>query len=398
MRLLATILVLGSTIFTSSLAAARTSGPACRSACAPRIAEQCGGLAGPALRRCRRPLLRACKATTPAIACETAEDLTRELADHEVQLADDGQTTITLCQNRQFLLIALPPNFDPNDPSVGDEAFGTWSVHIVGSGLGLVLADQQADAPRRLERNAAGTLLVDGVAAELADAATTCATTTFDPNDAERARLVALSAALADRTLVQTEDGSTEEEHFTLCSSGQSLHETFDNGTPAPGTQAIDGTWTVTAGGSDTLVLHEGSSGPTFGLEVRVDGTVLLDGTAVESRDARAACADIDLAARLTTAIAGKVFHFTQQSIVPLRTKLGLCDSKRFALDTTSSRHGTWRVAVTNGVAGLRLVDDNPVLSPIFDVAFDADGNVTVEGTTPVDDAAELARACEPQS
>jgi hypothetical protein len=395
MRQLVMFLMLGSAILGAPrFGAARTSGRTCRTDCAPRIEEQCGDLAGGARRRCQRPLLRACKATTPAIACETTADLTRELADRKVRLANAVQTELTLCESRQFLLTELPPNFDPNDPSVGNEAFGTWAVHVVGGALGLVLADQEANAPRRLERNAAGTLLVDGVPAELDDAAATCAVTTFDPSDAQRAALVALSRALADRTLVLPEDGSSQET-LTLCSSGRLLHETLDTVTAAV-VSAIDGSWTIDVGGSNILLLDQGNATVPFGLEVRADGAVLLDDAVVEQRDARAVCADLDLTDRLTAALAGKVFHFTQQlGAIPVRTKLGLCDSGRYTLDTTSSEHGTWRVAVINGIAAIRLVDDQGVPQlPAFRAAFDATGGVTVQGTAPVDDPAELAAAC----
>jgi hypothetical protein len=395
MRRLITLLMLGSAILGGPrLGEARTPGRTCRTECAPRIEEQCGALAGGARRRCQRPLLRACKATTPAIACETTADLTRELADRKVRLSNAVQTELTLCESRQFLLIELPPNFDPNDPSVGNQAFGTWAVHLAGGALGLVLADQQAEAPRRLERDGAGTLLVDGVPAELDDAAATCAATTFDPNGAQRAALVALSRALADRTLVVSEDG-TSEEIVTLCSSGRLLHETIDSATAAV-VSTIDGTWTIEVGGSNVLVLDQGNAIVPFGLEVRADGAVLLDDAVVEQRDARAVCADLDLTDRLTAALAGKVFHFTQQlTAIPVRTKLGLCDSGRYALDTTSSEHGTWRVAVINGIAAIRLVDDQGVPQlPNFRAAFDDAGGVTLQGTAPVDDPAELAAAC----
>lgn len=158
----------------------------------------------------------------------------------------------------------------------------------------------------------------------------------------------------------------------------------------------IDGTWTIEVGGSNVLVLDQGNAIVPFGLEVRADGAVLLDDAVVEQRDARAVCADLDLTDRLTAALAGKVFHFTQQlTAIPVRTKLGLCDSGRYALDTTSSEHGTWRVAVINGIAAIRLVDDQGVPQlPNFRAAFDDAGGVTLQGTAPVDDPAELAAAC----
>lgn len=386
MRLTA-ILMLGTTMLCFPWpAAARTAGSVCRSACAPRIAEQCGGLTGTALRHCRRPLLRACRATTPAIACETTEEMTSALGDRLVRFSNPTETELTLCQSGQFFLSVQAANFNPDDPSVGDEAFGTWAVHVVGGGLGLVLADARADAPRRLERDAAGGLLVDGVPAQLDDAATTCATTTFDPNDAERATLLALSRTLTDRTLA-LQDGSNEA--ITLCGSGRSIHQT--------GSGEIDGTWTLDVAGSNLLVLREGGSDVNLGVDVTTDGGVLIDELAVEVRDARTECADRDLADRLTAALGGTVFHFTiQLGTVPVQTTLGLCDTGRFVFGGTPGRHGTWSVFVTNGIGALRLVDDQGVtVLNAFPPALDADGNVTVRGTAPVDDPDALAAACQ---
>jgi hypothetical protein len=378
------MLMLGTTMLSFPWpAAARTAASTCRSACAPRITEQCGGLTGAALRRCRRPLVRACKATTPAIACETTDEMTRALGDRLVRFANPTGSTLTLCQSGQFFLSVPDPNSTPDDPSVGDEAFGTWAVHVVGGGLGLVLADSRADAPRRLERDATGGLLVDGVPAQLDDATTTCATTTFDPNETQRATLVVLARALTDRTLA-LQDGSGDE--ITLCSSGRAIHES--------GNDETDGTWTLDVEGSNLLVLHEGTSDVVFGVDVTADGAVSIDSTAVELRDARPTCADRDLVDRLTAALNGKVFHITIQLVtVPVQVTLGFCDTGRFAL---GPRHGSWSVFVANGAPALRLVDDQglPLLNA-FAPALDADGNPTVRGTPPVDDPNGLAAACQ---
>src|SRR5262249_1133299 len=132
-----------------------------------------------------------------------------------------------------------------------------------------------------------------------------------------------------------------------------------------------------------------------FGIDVQSDGTILLDSTAVEVRDARGTCADRDLVDRLTAALGGKVFHITFLLVnVPVQTTIGFCDSGRYVLN---GRHGDWSVFITNGAAALRLVDDQGVnlLTGAFQPALDADGDPTVRGTPPVDDPDALAAACQ---
>src|SRR5437870_4246716 len=105
MRRLMTALVIGTTLLDAAAALARTPAATCRSACAPRMAEQCDGLAGGARRRCRRPLLRACRQSTPLVACESTAALAAALAEHVLRPGDGAIAAtppVALCASGRF--------------------------------------------------------------------------------------------------------------------------------------------------------------------------------------------------------------------------------------------------------------------------------------------------------
>jgi hypothetical protein len=130
--------------------------------CAPRIAEQCAGLAKRALRACRKPLVRACKQTTPAIACATSAELLRELKDRLVVVpneADGTSRNITLCATGEFTLRELLA--DGTDAS---DVAGQWTVRIADGRLVIDLDGQGSTAVQLdLERAENGDLVVDGL-------------------------------------------------------------------------------------------------------------------------------------------------------------------------------------------------------------------------------------------
>jgi hypothetical protein len=160
------------------VAGATTSARDCRSACAPRIEEQCGGRMGRALGRCRRQLRHSCRATAPDIGCPSIEDLTRALGDRLLALSADS--VIRLCADGSFAEPApritrpgrpLPATPDPA-PIVTP---GPWLVVVDGDTLALDLGAGVARASRlTIARSAAG-FVVNGVLAADADATAACA-------------------------------------------------------------------------------------------------------------------------------------------------------------------------------------------------------------------------------
>jgi hypothetical protein len=392
MRRILTTLAIGFLLYLSPTpASATTPGRVCKQACKPRVLEQCDGLVGPERRRCRRPLIRACKATTPEIGCPTTADLQQELSDRRLRIDEAPERDVTLCASGDF---SLTDRGDPNAVvSIIDTREGSWTVRLVDGELALVLDD---DTPIPLAHDASGALLVDGLATALTDAEAQCNPPPPTPpvvDDVDQARLVALVRALADRTIViDAPDGDPAQQRaLRLCSSGRSTDTTSDDAGTVQ--RAIDGTWTV----DGTILKLDESTGSTvpFGIELREDGTLLVDDEVAQLRDARVECADGDLQARITDALGGTAWFLVQQfGNIPVRIKLGLCDSGRFRFDSTSVAVGNWSVQVTNGVATLRLERDGGGIRE-FGAALDASGEPSVDGTAPLDDESLASAACQ---
>ena len=171
------------------------------------------------------------------------------------------------------------------------------------------------------------------------------------------------------------------------------MNETLTTQITAFVQSVVDGTWTVDG---SILQLDErtGSTVP-FGIELRDDGTLLVDDEVARLRDARVECADAELQTRLTAALGGTAWFVVQQAgNIPVRLKIGLCDSGRFHLEATSSSTGTWSVQVANGVATLTLARDGGGTRD-FVAAFDPSGGPTVDGTAPIDDESLVSAACQ---
>src|SRR6185369_1845603 len=138
MRRITTALGFGLAILsTGGYAGATTPGSVCRVVCAPRIAEQCAGLSKRALRKCRKPLIQACKQATPAIACPTSAELLRELNDRLVVVPNEAEGTsrnITLCASGNFTLRELLA-----DGSDAPGLAGQWTVRVADQRLVLDL-------------------------------------------------------------------------------------------------------------------------------------------------------------------------------------------------------------------------------------------------------------------
>lgn len=407
MRRLMTALAIGSIMLGIPWAAgAKTPGRLCRAECQPRIEEQCAGTAGRAKRRCRKPLLRACRTTTPGVACQTTDALTRELGDRRLQTGDPVLGDVTLCASGTFSLR------DAGARGLGRIRSGAWTVRIAGGALTLALDDATAAV---VSHDTAGRLVVDGRPATTTDATARCTADddpvdvpVDDPGDAppppppptdDTGRVIDAVRAVTDRILtIAAPDGNVDQQQdLILCGSGVAIDSVSPVGNPAGG-NFVRGTWTVEASGASLVLALETDGGgtPRFAFEVRADGSILLDGAVVAQRDARQECDDATLTGRLTDALENRAFFFTvQQGPFPIRHKLGLCDTRRFRLDTTSTRVGTWRVFVANGVANLLLDADGNGPLQAFPLAFDTNGTATVQGTTPIDDPSLVEAACQ---
>jgi len=127
----------------SASAGAATSGRLCRAACVPRITQQCGGLTGRAMRQCRRPLLRACRATTPDIGCPSTGDLAHALSDRVLFFS--RQSFVVLCADGSFAETppeggrpGAPPTSPPDRTPIVSP--GPWVVVVDGDGLAVDLS------------------------------------------------------------------------------------------------------------------------------------------------------------------------------------------------------------------------------------------------------------------
>lgn len=144
MRYATTMLTLAGTLLTlSASAGATTSGRTCRAACVPRITQQCGGLTGRALRQCRRPLLRACRAATPDIGCPSTGDLAHALSDRALFFS--AQSFVVLCADGSFAETPPQggrPGVSPASPpdTTPIVSAGPWVVVVDGDGLAVDLS------------------------------------------------------------------------------------------------------------------------------------------------------------------------------------------------------------------------------------------------------------------
>lgn len=395
--LTATLMLAPALLLQAAPAGARARGPVCRRECRPRIEEQCDGLHGGALRRCRRPLVRACKATTPAIGCPSTADLQHALEDTHLRLGGVNDADVTLCATGRFELVERVPADPTSFVRIVDRRSGVWDVRVADGGLVLDLEGETTP----LAFDATGALLVDGQTTLPTDAAAACTPDTItppppSPEAIDQERLVALTRTLTDRTIViDAPDGSIAEQRtLRLCRSGRVTDTTSTDDGVVEAT--VEGAWTVALGGSEALLqLDEGLGQPVFGIERLADGTLLVDGEAAAERDARAECAAEDLRDDLTAALSGTAWFFVQQvGTVPVRVKLGLCDSGRYHLESTSAESGTWRVAIAGGIPSLELVRDDGASRAPLAVALTADGAATVEGTDPIDVPSLVDAAC----
>jgi hypothetical protein len=395
-----TMLALGLTLVSAVPAArAATPGRTCRSACAPRIAEQCGAATGRALKRCRRPLIRACKAATPDVACATKEDLTSALGDKQVTPAADS--TLRLCQDGSFFIADNAP--------VGDTSrTGTWDVEIVSGSLVIALAPEVGQPEQfTAAPDGAGGFVIGGTQTDAQDATEACnpppppvgvvdPEPTLDPRDPER--VLAVARALTDRLITRNSsaaNGIPEQENFELCSGGGVNVDTIA-ATFVPGHDS--GTWDLDEAGTHLLLtLRQGLLPSSFQVSVTDDGRVLLDGEQVEVRDGRGICADVDLETRFTALLPGTAYTFRSGSgsTLQLVATVAFCDATHFSrrVNFGATSGGTWAVTATNGVATLHFTDTATGLTADQTLTQADDGSVLIDGVAPSTSPTPVLRA-----
>jgi hypothetical protein len=398
MRAPTTLLILA---LTAATATAATPGPECRLACAPRIEEQCGGRVGRELRRCRRPLLRACRATTPGTACPSSAELTRALGDRRLELSAD--TTLRLCADGRFVLGGPVNVFVPVPGPAPVEVTGSWRVIVAGDALAIDLA-ANVPLPRRrelrVERAVAGGFVVDGAAVSDADATSECVVApplppvVDDPGDPER--VLAVARAVTDRTLiVESTDaaGRPVSEQLRLCGSGAVRVATV----VADVARNDAGTWTIDAAGSSIeLALEDGLVAPTFVVTVLDDGRILLNDLPARVLDARGPCDDLALEERFTAGLVRSAYS-SESTLggVSVTSTLAFCDAERVAARTTFGvpTTGRFRVRATAGTVTVEL--RLGTIARTAALTEDDDGVVLLDGLRPVEDPALLLRfAC----
>ncbi|HXJ35311.1 MAG TPA: hypothetical protein VMS22_14860 [Candidatus Eisenbacteria bacterium] len=409
MRRLTTALIFGAAILsTGGYARAATPGAVCRSVCAPRIAEQCAGLAKRALKRCRKPLIGACKQTTPAIACATSAELLRELADRLVVVPDEDEKTsrdITLCATGDFKLRELLP-----DGSQAPDVAGKWTVRILDGRLVLDLdGDGSTSAQLPVERAESGDLVVDGLPAFISGDGGACAPVVAGEDPAQR--LIEIARKLADRTIstVVVDGSRTTKRELTLCSGGTFTETDEIDDAGVPDSFSASGTWTLRADGRDvTIELADASGSPrSVGVGTSRAGEIALDDVETVVRDGRGVCEPAPVAPsppsleeQFTAALRDTAFVFTEPSglpNLPTRVKIGLCGTGRQVVLTTQVRNGSWAVQLdAAGAPVLELSDDAGTVFRTAALSFDAGGNVLLDGQhAPVDEPSLVERACQ---
>jgi hypothetical protein len=340
-------MVIGAVLLGS--AEAKTPGPICKEECGPRIEQDCGSLRGKARRRCRRGLMRACKQTTPELACaldagsgvgggsgrgsggaggsgshnggsqnEAVQAITALLGNKLVTLGSSeffssGSITrtqkIRLCSSGSVLLVEttitsttglgdIDNTFD--DTKTFD---GTWRVRFVAGAPVLELDLGEAE-PRQLAitQDDQGRLFLDGTRADIEDA-TECGGTPGQPGGTTGTPDVVqqVTEALGGHALIVTETNvgfGTRTTVIVLCTSSRYVKDVTVSAVPGQLQESI-GAWQVQLDGSQpVLVLTDDRTGGVTRFTIGTDAqqNVLLNGLAATEGDASAVpgiCAQI---------------------------------------------------------------------------------------------------------
>jgi hypothetical protein len=345
-------MVIGAILATGS-AQAKIPAPVCKAQCAPRIEQDCGDLTGKAFKRCRRSLMRACKATTPQAACFLAAD----------ERPEGGR--------------------GPGGGSSG----GGGSGDDGGSGGGGGGGGRGEDAVQAITDLFNNKLVTTETSNIFASGSITTTRET---------RLCASGAVLFVETQITSTTGLGDNDN------------TFDS------TTTFDGTWRIRLqDDAPMLELDLGEGAPRLlAIEQDSQGRLVLDGVRANVSDATAACGGgapapgdggtpgddgtpsdggtPDVVQQLTQALAGHALILTTTNIGSgtTTTAIVLCESGRYALESTSSAVpgrsrqsiGTWSIEVGNDGPALVLVDDEDPTPARLGIAEDTDGGLRLDG------------------
>jgi hypothetical protein len=338
-----TVLAMAIGMVLAGAAGATTAGPVCKQECAARMERDCGSLHGKARRKCRRQLVRACKATTPELACSLDADASGDPGSSpaaggsgngavQALTAALGNKLVTLDSNRFFssgsitetrklqlcgsgsaslvdTTITTTTGLDIDDTFDDTQTFaGTWRVQLVGGSAVLEL-DLGEPQPRQLAitRDGQGALFLDGARAEVDDAAAECGgaapspggtggsdpTSGSDPTGGSSDPVAQVTQALAGHAMILTETNAgfgTRTTTIVLCASGRYVKDVTVSALPGRVQETI-GAWAVQLGSSaPVLALTADGTGADGRFTVTADaqGNLLLNGLAVAEGDASA--------------------------------------------------------------------------------------------------------------
>jgi hypothetical protein len=380
---------------TTTLALAETPGPVCRNECGPRIQDQCGALAGRELRRCRRSLVRACKASSPEVACQTTDELTRNLNDRFLDPSADE--SLRLCEDGTFRSAVTTAT--PEAVTRGD-----WRVELVDGALVVTLAAEDGTSRQlKVEPQGGDDFLVDGAPNVSSDATEACAPPVgerapdpvLDLRDPER--VLAVTRAITDRQLRVTSsdaNGQPVVQLPTFCSSG-TLSAVIIPVTLIA--ESAEGTWSIDETGKTITMSDQDLLPASYDVEVLPDGRVLIDGQPTSVSDDRARCADIDLEARFTALLTRSAYTFEVSGgniVSQFDATVAFCSEDRFVrkVGFNIPSRGSWRVEATDGNAELFLRDGLGLTSR-HTLSQDDDGRVLIDGVAPIADPAVALRA-----
>jgi len=333
-------------------AGASTPGPVCRTECGPRLERDCGSLRGKARRQCRRRLIRACKQTTPELACALGADagvggdsgsgrgatggsgfrdeavqaitellgnklVTTESSDFFSSSSITKTEEMRLCSSGSVVLVVttvtsttglgdISSTFD--DTKTFD---GTWRVRFVGDAPVLELELGEPEARQlAITQDDQGRLFLDGARAELEDASQVCGGTPAPaggnggatPGSGSTPDPAAqVTQALAEHALILRETNAGFGQRTTvivLCGSGRYVKDVTVSAAPGQVQESV-GSWQVQVEGDQpVLVLTDdrGGAPSRFVVGADAEGNVLLNSLAATDGDPSAVpgiCAQI---------------------------------------------------------------------------------------------------------
>jgi hypothetical protein len=300
-------------------AEAVTDGPTCKAECAPRIEQDCGAPGVRGFKKCKRRLVRACKATSPAVACATSgsrpgdgpdpgagdpgsgnpdsggpatDSLAAALADTIITVSSDSFFSSGSIVSTQVMALCASGSFHLDETritstSIGDvsseESFdGTWSVRSIGGVQTLELVTGEPEPRRFAVAIENGQLLLDGKAPDVSPNTACGGASGGQPGGQGGDPVAQVTAALTDQVVVLDEHNAgfgTRTTSFALCASKRYLLDVEVSAVPGR-VQEEKGNWSVRLDqGLPVLVLDADQAGETvFTISTDAQNNVLING------------------------------------------------------------------------------------------------------------------------